>query len=44
VAGVVTAGAATFGEEVALLLLAGLGLLGVVVAASLPEVSAGSTR
>jgi hypothetical protein len=44
VAGVVTAGAATFGEEVALLLLAGLGLLGVVVAASLPEVSAGSSR
>jgi hypothetical protein len=44
VAGVVTAGAATFGEEVALLLLAGLGVLGVVVAASLPEVSAGSTR
>lgn len=39
--GAVTAGVATFGEEVALLLLAGLGVLGVIVAASLPEVSAG---
>lgn len=43
-AGAVTAGAATFSEEVALLLLAGLGILGVVVAASLPEVSAGAER
>ncbi|WP_052668297.1 hypothetical protein [Nitriliruptor alkaliphilus] len=42
-AGAVTAGAATFGEEVALLLLAGLGALGIVVAATLPEVSAGQS-
>jgi hypothetical protein len=42
VAGAVTAAAASFGPEVALLLLAGLGVLGVLVAASLPEVSAGT--
>jgi hypothetical protein len=44
VTGAITAGAASFGEEVALLLLAGLGVLGVVVAASLPEVSARADR
>jgi hypothetical protein len=42
VAGGATAAAASFGPEAALLLLAGLGVLGVLVAASLPEVSAGA--
>lgn len=40
--GAVTAAVAVFGEVAALLLLAGLGALGVAVAASLPEVSAGA--
>jgi hypothetical protein len=39
--GALTAAVATLGEVVGLLLLAGLGVLGVIVAASLPEVSAG---
>jgi hypothetical protein len=42
VTGALSAVAASFGAEVALLLLAALGILGVVVAASLPEVSAGA--
>jgi hypothetical protein len=42
VAGGATAAAASFGPEAALMLLAGLGVLGVLVAASLPEVSAGA--
>jgi hypothetical protein len=42
VAGGATAAAASLGPEAALLLLAGLGVLGVLVAASLPEVSAGT--
>jgi hypothetical protein len=41
-AGGLTAALATWGEEVALLALAALGVLGVVVAATLPEVSAGA--
>jgi hypothetical protein len=43
-AGGLTAALATWGEEVALLALAALGVLGVVVAATLPEVSAGADR
>jgi predicted MFS family arabinose efflux permease len=42
VAGGATAAAASLGPEAALLLLAGLGVLGVLVAASLPEVSVGA--
>jgi hypothetical protein len=42
VTGGLTAAAASLGPEAALLLLAALGVLGVVVAASLPEVSAGA--
>lgn len=42
IAGGLSAAAATIGAEVALLFLAALGVLGVVVAASLPEVSAGA--
>lgn len=40
--GGLTAAVASYGEQVALLVLAALGVLGVVVAASLPEVSAGA--
>jgi hypothetical protein len=43
-AGALTAALAAWGEEVALLALAALGILGVVVAATLPEVSAGADR
>jgi len=44
VTGVVTSGVAMFGVEAALALLAALGVAGVAVSRSLPEVSAGAAR